>query len=296
MTAVLSDRPVWSRSQATAFRDCARKFALSAKAARETRPPEAERLKALKSRHLWTGGAVHTAVADLIRAARAGGEIAPEDDWVGTVRDRLRGEFEASRSNAADGVRLFEHEYGVSVSREAWRENWEKAERALRWFYSSKWLERLRKLRPEHWKAVDEVLDFDADGVRAYAKIDCAVETDDGVVLIDWKTGPLREGDGAGLDVAMLYAHDVWGADPATAQGWTVSLLDGASRRRTFDPDALIETQLRIQEEAFALAEAAASFAADPLAAPAPPTLAPCARCNFQKLCHPEGLGRGRGR
>jgi hypothetical protein len=73
----------------------------------------------------------------------------------------------------------------------------------------------------------------------------------------------------------------------------SVSLTDGATYHATINEETLMETHLRIQEEAAELQEAAASLGPDPFAIPLA-EVSVCRRCPFQGLCYPGGIAAAR--
>ncbi len=290
MSTETAERPVWSKSQMSALRECRRKLLFSVKPADAKAPvmAEAAKLKKVRPRQMWAGALVHETIGDILKSVRQGQKPEAADVIVDKLKNRMRDEFRASKDGSAEAP-LLEHRYQAAVAPDVWRRQWDGVEKSIRWFLGSKWLSRLASLGPECWKAVDEVLSFDVDGIKAYAKIDCAVEIDGKFFVIDWRTSAPNPQAEAGLQVAALYAYENWGADPESLQAITVCLLDGATYHADVTEDSLMETHLRIQEEAGQLQVAAAQFPADPFALPAAP-LSTCARCQFQALCHPGGL------
>lgn len=297
MTVAL-EPTTWSKSQASAFRECRRKGVLSnghaLNAADNNQNPliqEAQRLKRLKNRHLWAGSLVHDTMGQLLKMMSQGVTLPAEEFFVGDVRKKMRDEYKNSQQNPGMDGRLFEHEYSISVPPEMWRRHWETVETSIRGFYHSAWMKRMRDLGPESWKAVNEVLEFEMEGVRAYVKIDCALEANGRFVLIDWKSSSLRPEDDKNLQAAALYAHEVWDAAPDAIDAFVVSLTDGLHRWVPINEETLIDTVLRIQEEAGMLQENLEG-AADPMSVPMTTDLGRCQRCNFQKLCHTKTGGR----
>lgn len=282
------NRPTWSKSQVNALKECGRKAVLSAKD--QSVFPDGDRLKKIKNRFLWTGSLVHEVVGDTCKILRQGEPAPGIEAVIAKTRERMRDEFKKSKEGADSPSRLFEHEYNTSVNPDAWKKQWNGVELSLRWFFNSKWMARLKTLSPENWKTVDEVLSFDVDGIKAYVKIDCALEVDGRFILIDWKTSALKPGDAAALSVAALYAHETWGAEPDAIDAFVVSLLDGKSEKATIDEDALMETFMKIQEEAGWVEEQKVTLGADIEMIPLPSNLETCRRCNFQRLCHPQGV------
>lgn len=289
-------RPLWSRSQISALRECSRKLVLTVRAAglsADGSPPllaRAASLKRLKSRHLWTGSVVHDTIGTLLKSVRQGEDPADEETLVAAMRDRMREDFRRSRDEAGAVDRLFEHAYNRPVSTEAWKRHWATAEGSLRWFIKSKWLQRLKAIGPECWKAVEEVLHFDVNGIKAFVKIDCAIEKDGRFVIMDWTTSVPDGRSEPALQTAALYAHEVWGAEPEQIEALAISLLDGSTFHARVDEETLMETHLRIEEESAAAQEILDGAGTDPLAVAPPAHPAVCLRCSFQAICHPDGL------
>lgn len=296
MSLKLAERPVWSRSQVTALGECRRKFSLLTKAGRngaiDPVLARAAALKKLKNRHLWTGSFIHKEMGNVLKTLRQGNSPPPIDMFVETAKTALRERFKASRDGLTEpgADRLFEHEYRQTLSPEIWRGHWNTIETALRWFMQSKWLERLAALGPECWKAVDDLLEFDVNGIKAYVKIDCAIETEGRFVLIDWTTSSSLSKVEPGLLVAALYAHEVWGAAPEQTEALAVSLLDGKTFHAEVNEESLMNAHLRIEEESAVLEEARVQLPSDPFSVELAENIETCRRCNFQKLCHPKGV------
>ncbi len=290
MSVELSEQPVWSKSQVAALGDCVRKFALQSKAARDAMVDpfyeRATQLKKFKNRYLWTGSFLHEAIGDLLKRLRQGEALPDAEKFVDEQKNKMRDQFRVSREGSQADVRLYEHEYRVSLGPDVWKNHWMNVETALRWFLASKWGARLSQLGPESWKAVDEILSFDVNGIKAYVKIDCAIEMDGRFFLIDWKTKTPDATSEPALLVAALYAHEVWGAEMENIQAMAVSLTDGQTFHAHVDEDALMNVHLRIEEETQRLEEAKAALPRDLFSISAPDDTSRCRRCNFEKLCY----------
>lgn len=291
----VAESPVWSKSQVAAFRECERKHAFStwmAPAGAETdeRWARVRRLKGLSSRFLWPSSTVHSEIGEVLKMVRQGSPPPPLEDWLDRVRNTMRDQFRASRENTAEALRFFEHEYDIPVPRQVWAEPWAKVESSLRRFHGSAWLERFCSLGPECWKAIDEIISFNVGEIKAFVKIDCAIESDGQFTIVDWKTSPLRDEPDTGLQTAALYAHEVWGADPAGTQILAVSLLDGKMRRYPVDEELLMETHLRIESESQTFSNLDRN--ADPFQRPMTSNRQTCERCHFKKLCYPGEMKR----
>jgi len=290
VTVEAADRPVWSKSQVSALRECRRKFIFQTAGDKsgDARLSPVRALKKVKNRHLWSGSLVHETIGDVLRSVRQGEAVPDEETVIAKARDRMRAEFKASKDGTAESP-LFEHKFNQAVPADAWKRQWESVERSLRWFLRSTWVKRLATLGPECWKAVDEVLAFDVNGIKAYAKVDCAVEIDGKFFIIDWRTSAAGPREEPALQVSALYAHENWGADPEMVQALAVSLQDGATYHANVNEESLMETHLRIEEESSALQEASAA-AEDPFEVSPPDDLSICRRCSFQAVCWASGV------
>lgn len=275
---VAANELTWSKTKAGALRDCQRKFHFLTSS-------EENPLKRLKNRYLWSGSFVHEAVGDILKLVRQSAELPSDGKILETARTKMRDEFRVSKLN--EGARLFEHEYDVRVDPKVWKSQWETVERSLNWFLSSKWLARFKTLPPESWKAVDELVSFDVDGVKAFVKIDCGLEIDGRFIIIDWKTSALRPGDEFSLLLAGLYAHEVWGADAENTDAFAVSLQDGRQMKASINEESLMETFMKIQDESGMIGQEierqrGLSFRQIPMT----PDVQQCDRCNFRRLCY----------
>ncbi len=294
MTIETIDRPVWSRSQVSALGECKRKFALNVKSGRDAAVDpvfaQAASLKKLKNRHLWAGSFVHDAVGELLKLLRQASPLPDLETFINEKKQKMRDQFKSSRENQEGAERLFEHAYNVPVAPEVWRGHWDSVEKSLRWFYGSKWAARLSSVGPESWKAVDELLEFDVNGIKCYVKIDCAIESDGKFFLIDWKTSDPKPDSEQSLLTAALYAHEVWGAEPDQMEALAVSLQNGSIFHADVNEDSLMNAHLKIEEESALLEQAKSECGADPFAVSAASNIQTCKRCSFQKLCYPQGL------
>lgn len=288
---------MWSKSQVAAFRDCRRKGILtywpSKKAAGTDAAPlldRAQQLKKLKNRYLWSGSMVHEAIGRILRSLSQGESLPEGQAILEGLHEEMRQFYVNSRAETASGPRLFEHEYELKLSPEVWQRQWAAVEMSLRWFFESPWLKRMKALGPEAWKAIDEILEFDLNGIRVYCKMDCALEVGKRFILIDWKTSSLRGGEEKNLYVPALYAREVWDAEPDAIEGCVVSLWNGESRKVAVQGKDLADASRQIQEEARFMQGLLEKGRPDPLSVPSTSDISQCWRCNFQKLCHPKPL------
>ncbi|MFN0117474.1 MAG: PD-(D/E)XK nuclease family protein [Elusimicrobiota bacterium] len=292
MTVLSADQPVWSKSRVSTFKECQRKFLFSGptinsfKISEETKT-EVLRLKKIKNRFLWTGSFIHEAIGHLLKQVRQGEKVFDIEEILSKFKISMREQFVNSKSQTLSASRLFEHEFQIQIAQEEWKRQWDNVEKTIRWFFQSSWFLKLKDLGPESWKVIDEVVRFELNGTQAYAKIDCAVEVKGNFFLIDWKTSSSMES--SALKVAALYSFEQWGADPSNVQAHAVNLFTGKSERIDIDEDALMETQMKIEEEAAQLFEAQTQLGDDPLKLPMASSQA-CLQCSYQKICHPNGI------
>lgn len=294
MSVQASSPSVWSKSQVASLKECSRKALFHIKSVEEqgdSLTQKISQLKKMKNRYLWTGSMIHEEIGQLLKIVRQGSPVPPLDAWVSSVRDKMRDQFKLSRAGDASH-RLFEHEYNIVIPGVAWAKHWDTVEQCLRWFYQSKWLGRLTSLGPECWKAVDEILSFDVNGIKSFVKIDCGVEMDGRIFLMDWTTSAPKDSAQDNLAVAALYAHEVWGAEAENIQASAVSLLDGKTFHAHIDEDVLMQVFLKIEEESGLLDQARVEFSKvddwKTLPAAEPAT---CRWCSYQKICYPENGG-----
>ena len=84
---------------------------------------------------------------------------------------------------------FFEHEYEVDLSDAQWKKTADDVEKCLRNFYNSEIFFKLKELPHKDWLEVEDFSFFYLDGNKIWAVIDCSFQTNDGVTIIDWKTG-----------------------------------------------------------------------------------------------------------
>jgi len=231
--AKLENRFSWSKSRHEKFEACLRQYyyqyygswgGWERGAPAELR--ELYMLKKLTNRHAWSGTAVHDAIKRVLTLLRDGHEVEPER-IVSTVRASMRAQYRESREGAYRWRKAFglrEHEYAEEVSQEEWRASWEVVERCLEAFFRSRWPELARSLPREAWLPIDELGSFLHRGIPVFAAPDFAYRTPEGVVLVDWKTGKMREADQDQLLGYALYARATWDVALERIRGLVVYL------------------------------------------------------------------------
>ena len=295
----------WSFSRNSTFETCKRRYYYERygmwggwEAADGTRTRTLYLLRQVTSRAAWRGSSVHGMIEQILKGLRTTRRLLPLSEAVDRLRERMRSDFRASkqglyRTDPKRACRLFEHEYRITVSDEAWRETYETAERCLRLFYTGGPLRLCQDVGVDHWLDVEELVDFTHEGAKVWAKPDFAYRQPSGApAIIDWKTGrldPLRESRQAA--VFAFYAAHRWNAAPETVQVSEWSLADGARKVVQVTADFLVSTAAYIRERIAAMQ----ALLRDPDGNIAveddfPMVESPevCRWCNFRRIC-PRG-------
>lgn len=110
---------------------------------------------------------------------------------------------------------LFEREYDVDLPDDEWKKVAEEVEQCLRNFYGSEVFAFLRDLPQEKWLEVENFSFFYLDDIKIWALLDRSFQTDDGITIIDWKTGRTTSKDKSlQLSCYAMYCQDRWGIKP----------------------------------------------------------------------------------
>jgi len=176
-------------------------------------------LKNLKNRYIWAGEKVHECIQRSLNNIRRGIKVLPTDEIVSITLDQMRAEYRSSRSKNylknPKTCALFEHEYGIEVADDQWKEMAGNVETCLRNFYASDIYDGLKSHRKEGWLEVEEFSSFHLDNIKINLAIDCAINEGDDVYLYDWKTGKsISEDLSIQLACYALYAMEKWQVHP----------------------------------------------------------------------------------
>ncbi len=178
-------------------------------------------LKNLKNRHIWAGEKVHECIQRSLTNIRRGIKVLSVDEIISITLDKMRAEFRSSRSkNYLENPKtcgLFEHEYGVELTDDQWKEVANNVETCLRNFYTSDIYDGLKSHPKDHWLEVEDFSSFHLDNVRINLAIDCAIRESDDIYIYDWKTGKsLSEDLSIQLCCYALYAMEKWHVHPGS--------------------------------------------------------------------------------
>lgn len=287
----------WSKSRHEKFEACRRQYFLhyygswggwDRRAPAEVR--ELYLLKKLTNRWAWWGSTVHDAIQSVLTSVQAG-RIPDKDRLLATVRASMRAQFRQSREGAYRARKAFglvEHEYAEPVEDEAWRQGWEQVARCIEAFYGSKWMAIAQELPQERWLPIDQLDTFTFRDVPVYAAPDFAYRTDEGVVLVDWKTGQPRDLDADQLLGYALYARESW---DVTLEGITCKIVylpacEEVDVPVTHESVASFEERMAgSMERMLALLDDRATNSASIDSFPKTDDAATCGRCPFRRPC-----------
>jgi len=116
-------------------------------------------------------------------------------------------------------------------------------EQCLRNFYSSEMFALLKDLPQENWLEVENVSFFHLDGLKIWAVLDCSFRTDDGVTIIDWKTGRATSKDiSLQLSCYAMYSQDKWGIKPENIRLIEYNLLSDQKAEFTITKGEIKDT------------------------------------------------------
>jgi hypothetical protein len=133
--------------------------------------------------------------------------------------DKMRDDFRSSREKRylkhPKSCALFEHEYDVNLTDAKWKQVADDVKQCLRNFYASEMFSFLSDLPQENWLEIEDFSFFYLDDIKIWAVLDCSFRTDDGVTIIDWKTGRATSKDlSLQLSCYAMYGQDKWGVKP----------------------------------------------------------------------------------
>ncbi len=196
----------WSKSRDEKFRECPRQYYFhhygswggwDARADPKIR--KLYILKNLKSRHMWLGEVVHHAIETALKHYQDTREM-PTEAFLDRLTQRMRAEFRESRDRRyrerpGKAFGLYEHEYEQSISDEKWAEIHDNARRCFTNFANIVFPSMAKPVPVENWRLIETMQTFNFEGSLVYVKIDFAYEDDEGIKVVDWKTGKSEDVD-----------------------------------------------------------------------------------------------------
>jgi hypothetical protein len=304
--AELKNEFSWSKSRDDVFSTCPRKYYFayygSWKGWEATAPERTRQLyvlKQLKTRAMWAGERVHRCIEHTLKNLQRGIDVLAPQQIIEITLSEMRTDFKSSRAKNywknPKTCALFEHEYAIPVPDEKWRKTAADAEACLRNFYTSDLFAGFRALPRDAWVEIEELGHFALEGLKIWARIDCAHREEEKVRIIDWKTGRIFPGGSAiQLVCYCLYGHTKWGVPVDSIRPSEYYLLANSrqdysiSTRDVEDAKNYIRGSVEDMRSLLAdpeknepLAESALVKTDDRRA---------CLRCNYVGRCRPELL------
>jgi len=292
----------WSRSRDGVFDECKRRYFYQYYGSwggwASDAPVDVRRLyilKQLASRQMWAGRIVHDAIEMALNVMREGVDV-PVEPFIRDAVERMRAEFRSSRDGkyhqAPKTLALFEHEYKVAITDDAWRALAGSVQQCLRNFFRLPLLAEIRKTSPEHWSIEHWSKTFVFEGTPLWSAPDFGFWTPEGrLALVDWKTGGGGDGASFQLGCYALYAADVLGVRPTGVDLYEVNLREPLVTTHQWSDDRLEEVREKIRLSIRGMK----SYLKDAEANVASVTdfeqtenLRSCRWCNFKAVCRPD--------
>jgi hypothetical protein len=168
---------------------------------------------------MWVGAKVHDCIKHTLTNLQRGISVLDVEQIVSITLNTMREEFRSSRKKRylthPKTCALFEHEYDESVSDADWKKTADNMVQCLRNFYTSETFSVLRGLPQQMWLEVEDFSSFYLEQTKIWAVLDCSFRTEDGITIIDWKTGKATT-ENVSLQLACyaMYAMEQWGIEP----------------------------------------------------------------------------------
>ncbi len=292
----------WSFSRDYLFRECKRAYFYhyygSFGGWEPDAPPEvrlAYVLKNLTTIRALVGEVVHRALQSVLRSVQAGSELFPENATQMALA-LFKTAWRESRTRAWTRSpkrykNIFEIYYNQVPTDEELRDIPDWVGQCIRNFLESELLERLRKSRDLRWLSLEELKQFECEGVRVFAMPDLVVERGGEIEIHDWKTGKERTDDTGQVGVYGLLAVETLRAVPGKMRGSVLYLRDGTELSMVIGESELAAARDRIRQssrEMLRLLDDPAENLASIENFPETDDPGKCAYCNFKELC-----GRG---
>ena len=162
---------------------------------------------------------MHLCIKHSLKNLQRGILVLPADDIISITIDRMREDFRSSRTRRyrmnPKTCALFEHEYETPISDDEWKRMADDVKVCLRNFYGSEMFASLKDIPRQNWLEIEDFSFFYLTGKKIWAVIDCSFRTENGVTIIDWKTGRGTTSDlSLQLSCYAMYGMERWGIKP----------------------------------------------------------------------------------
>lgn len=299
----LQSELTWSFSRDRLFKECCRAYFYHYYASwggwekdADSFSRKAYILKNIRNIDAWVGDIVHQIIKWILESVSMKKGLARKaislQEARGKAKQLLTKTWEQSRGkawedNVKNNLNLFEHYYGCELTREDLARRLEKVTKSINSFYNSGLIESVSRLEEDKFLRIDELDNFDFEGIKVFAIPDFALRNDN-FVLYDWKTGKATDKDILQLSCYALYAVNKWKAEPDRIKIIPVYLTQ---ERIPFKPiEALkidgVKTYIRESIDAMKLILSDISKnKADINKCPKTDNTWRCRNCKFQEIC-----------
>lgn len=290
----------WSKSRDEKFRECPRQYYFHHygswggwDSSSDPRTREIYILKNLKSRHMWLGEVVHHAVENALKHYQENREL-PAEAFLTQITQRMRREFRDSRdkkyrTSPGKLLGLYEHEYEKEIPDEKWAEIHETARRCFTTFTNIVFPQRVKPIPVEDWKLIETMQTFQFEGTLVYVKIDFAYKDDEGLKIIDWKTGKSEDVDNEiQLDCYGLFSREHFKIPTESIQTIISNINTGKETIRKMIEAKMDFAKHYIRNSIAAMKKALADPAKNSAREedfPFTENEQTCRFCNFKKIC-----------
>jgi hypothetical protein len=225
------------------------------------------------------------------------GVLIPEEKSKKRVTEMMRSDFRYSRDGLywqKDGslrnvTALFEHEYKTGTSDDVWKQTHDEALRCIESFYRSEVLDEVKELPKEKVISIESMTAsaFSFTPETMFVKLDLAYEKEDGIEIVDWKTGA-GEADKLQFLVYAIFACEEYEVRPEQVVVIEYSLLGDGPREHRFLAQELNDGVDYIRESISSMKGMLAN-AEENIAVmtdfPRTENERTCETCNFKKIC-----------
>ena len=295
----------WSASRDALFEECKRKYYYNYYGSwggwEKDRADHVTRtlyvLKNLQNIPMWKGKSVHTEISRILKELVGTNELINLEYSLTRVTNLMRQEFKFSRDglywNAVDSLGkvnyLFEHEYGLDIPDERWKKNHQDVIECIRNFYRSDVLEKVKTLEHDDVLSIDRItpIPFSFNEEKIYVNLDLAYKLDDGIEIVDWKTGS-GESNQLQFIIYTIYANEILGAPADKISLIEYNLFGNEKTVHRFSYKELSEAKNYINSSIDSMKR----YLSDPTGNEAIITDFPrtedewkCNSCNFKKIC-----------
>jgi CRISPR/Cas system-associated exonuclease Cas4 (RecB family) len=285
----------WSSTRSETFRTCRRRYFFQYYARYDTELPleHIQRLKGLSSIPMTVGEAVHDVLAVLLRRLLQSADPIDGDRFVCHVRQTLE--------LALSGKELMEVHYGQRPMPRA-DDLFDSAMVCFEHLLSSErynWLVAVLQRDPRYLIESPGYGEGRLQGMKIYAKVDCLVEADGQVVILDWKTGrqdPVKHS--RQLLAYAAWAEDYLGVEAQQIRCLAVYLQNGYEEfvkhpTRTDLQGLAMEVMAEIQDMQSLLRDVERNIPLGKNNFPLTENRGYCRNCQFRKLCDRVEVSNG---